>query len=409
VSQRTGILFLNSPERPGADTWVQNLIIRHLDRARFDVHVACSPGSPSKPSQSLEVLRAIPEVHLRATNFGPSLSGSTRREKVFALAQGGPMLASLAGLVAYIRRRGIRVIHSSDRPRDAIACVLLAKASGAKSVIHVHVKCDAWMGAAVRWAMRSADALIAISEHVARSFSAFGIQPQRSHVVLNAIEPEAWDPGLDGASVRKELHIPAEAPVVICVARLFHWKGQAELIEAFARVRSELPLSRLLIVGEEDKLAGADRPNFLAELQALTERHGLGGNVIFTGRRPDVARLMAASDVFAMPSFEEPFGLVYTEAMSMKRPVVALDNGGTPEVVDHGKSGLLCAPGDIAALASNIVTLLRDPALRSRMGEFGRQQVEARFRPRRMADDIGRVYATLTGSVSGTNVRGAKD
>jgi len=108
-----------------------------------------------------------------------------------------------------------------------------------------------------------------------------------------------------------------------------------------------------------------------------------------------VPRLLAASDVFAMPSFEEPFGLVYAEAMAMKRPVVALDNGGTPEVVDHGKSGLLSSPDDLPALAANLLTLLRDPALRARMGEYGRKQVELRFSPDRMARDMAAVYDRL--------------
>jgi glycosyltransferase involved in cell wall biosynthesis len=82
--------------------------------------------------------------------------------------------------------------------------------------------------------------------------------------------------------------------------------------------------------------------------------------------------------------------------MAMKRPVVALDNGGTPEVVEHGKSGLLSPPGDAEALAANLLALVRDPALRARMGEYGRQQVEQRFSPGRMAEDVGRVYDSLT-------------
>ena len=63
---------------------------------------------------------------------------------------------------------------------------------------------------------------------------------------------------------------------------------------------------------------------------------------------------MAAADVFAMPSVGEPFGLVYAEAMAMELPVVALDSGGAPEVVQHGITGLLSAPGDLDALADNL-------------------------------------------------------
>jgi glycosyltransferase involved in cell wall biosynthesis len=393
---RTGVLFLNSPFQPGADTWVHNLLIRSLDRARFSVEAAVTPGTEEAPSPSLQVLRSLPDVSVRPTNFGPSLTGSSPLQKLRSAAELVPAAASLGGLVAHIRRRGIRIIHASDRPRDAISCVLLAKASGARSVIHVHVKCDTWMSRPVRAAFRSADAVIAISRHVERSFDTFSIPPARRHVVLNAIEPRDWDPALDGRPVREELAIPEGAPVITCVARLFHWKGQDRLLRAFARVHRELPSAHLLIVGAEDSVAGSDRPHFLTELKGLAHELRLADHVHFTGKRQDVPRLLAATDVFAMPSFEEPFGLVYAEAMAMKRPVVALDNGGTPEVVDHGKSGLLSSPDDLEGLATNLLTLLRDPALRAHMGEYGRQQVERRFSPDRMARDMAAVYGSLT-------------
>jgi glycosyltransferase involved in cell wall biosynthesis len=83
--------------------------------------------------------------------------------------------------------------------------------------------------------------------------------------------------------------------------------------------------------------------------------------------------------------------------MAMKRPVVALNNGGTPEVVDHGKTGLLAPPGDIPALAQHLLTLIRDPGLRARMGEQGRREVESRFSAQRMARDVEQLYAGLLG------------
>jgi glycosyltransferase involved in cell wall biosynthesis len=104
---------------------------------------------------------------------------------------------------------------------------------------------------------------------------------------------------------------------------------------------------------------------------------------------------MAAADVFAMPSLGEPFGLVYLEAMAMRRPVVALDHGGTPEVVEHGRTGLLAAPGDVNGLAKHLLQLVRDPALRARMGDLGRRTVEERFTARRMASDMAGVYSEV--------------
>jgi glycosyltransferase involved in cell wall biosynthesis len=86
---------------------------------------------------------------------------------------------------------------------------------------------------------------------------------------------------------------------------------------------------------------------------------------------------------------------VFAEAMAMKRPVVALTNGGTPEVVEHGKCGLLSPPGDIDALAANLLRLLDDPALRSQFGEYGRSRVEQHFTPTRMASDFAEIYAHM--------------
>jgi glycosyltransferase involved in cell wall biosynthesis len=395
VTERTGVLFLNSPEVFGADTWVQALLMRYLDRARFDVHAACTAGSDAEPTESIQRLRAIPDVHVRPTNFGRSLSFQSNLDRVRAVTGMVSAVADQAALVRYIRQRGIRIIHSTDRLRDALPCLLLARASGAKAVIHIHIKCDTWMSRPVKFAMRNADALIGVSQHVARSTAVFGIPGEKAHAVLNAIEPHTWDPGLDPGSVRSALGIPQTAPMVICVARLFHWKGQAELIRALALVNKEFPETRLVIVGAEDKMSGSSRPNFMIELRALVDELKLEDRVLFTGKRADVPKLLAASDVFAMASFEEPFGLVYAEAMAMKRPVVGLTNGGTPEVVDHGKTGLLAPPGDIRALAEHLAALIRDPALRARMGEQGRREVEARFTAQRMARDVERVYAGL--------------
>jgi glycosyltransferase involved in cell wall biosynthesis len=393
-STKTGVLFLSSPERPGADTFIHSLLIAGLDRSRFDIHLACSGGSPGRRSPAFEMLSAIPNVHVRPSNFGPSLTGRSRFEKGAVLLREGPStLTDFVGLARYVREHRISVLHATDRPRDAVSCVLLGKLTGARSVVHLHVAYGDWMSRPVRWAFKNADALVAISQFVAGSLARNGYRPEKTHVVLNAIDPEAWDYRRDPGPVRREFGIGDSAPVIVCAARLFHWKGQADLLRAIAVVRQELPHIRVLIVGGEDRLAV--RANFLAELRELARELGLLDHVVFTGFRADMRALLAASDVFALPSFEEPFGLVFLEAMAMRKPVVALDNGGTPEVVEHGKSGLLSPPRDVPALAANLLTLLRDPGLRARMGEYGRSQVEARFTPDRMARDTEDVYAAL--------------
>ncbi len=302
-------------------------------------------------------------------------------------------VASFVGLARYVKRHRISVLHSTDRPRDAVACAVLGKLTGAKSIIHAHLKCADWMGRPQRWAMGQVDALMAISQFVARSLVENGYASEKTHVVLNAIDVSSWDYRLDPTPVRQSLGIPSGAPVIACAARLFRGKGQDELIRALPAVRAEFPDVRALIIGRDDRQVM--RTSFTEELKALAAQVGVADNVMFTGQRSDMPALMAASDVFALPSDEEPFGLVFLEAMAMKKPVVALDNGGTPEVVEHGRSGLLSPKGDLSALSANLLALLRDPALRSRLGEYGRRQVEARFTADRMAEDAARVYESL--------------
>jgi glycosyltransferase involved in cell wall biosynthesis len=299
----------------------------------------------------------------------------------------------MLGLAAYVRRERIQVLHATDRPRDALACVLLARLTGAKALIHVHVKFDQWMSRGQKWALGQADMLVGVSEFVAESLRAGGYDGARVRAVLNAIEPSDWNPDSSPAPGRASLGVSADAPLIVSVSRLFSWKGHAELLRALALVKRELPEVRLAIVG-------ADYPEGSGVTRALAQQAaelGLTENVIFTGQRRDVPALMAACDVFALPSFEEPFGLVYTEAMAMRKPVVALRNGGAPEVVSHGENGLLSPPKDDAALAANLLVLLRQPELRARFGAHGRKSVEERFSPARLARDFGALYTQLAG------------
>lgn len=392
--EKIRVLFLSSPTFTGADTWVHYLVLKSLDPNRVERHAAGQVPLPGVAAPAFEELRSIPGVRLRPTDFGPSFFQQSTGEKARNIARLVPAFGSLLGLSRYIRSEGIQIIHSTDRPRDAIACAALSALSGAKSVIHIHVKFDDWMGRGVRWAFGRADALIGVSKFVAESLVAGGYPRRRVHAVPNAIEPASWDPSLDPAPGRQSLGIEMGAPLIVSVSRLFYWKGHNELIRALAIVKRDCPAARLAIVG-------ADYPpgsGATTTLRATAAECGVADSVTFAGQRSDIAALLAASDVFALPSHEEPFGLVYAEAMAMKRPVVAIDKGGTPEVVRHGETGLLSPLGDLDALAANLVRLLKDPALRARMGEAGRRDVEARFTPSRLAADVENVYSRILAS-----------
>jgi hypothetical protein len=165
--KRTRVLFINSALQAGADTWIHLLLLRNLSQGQFELHAA---GQPGLPASAFDELRAVPGVALRPTNFGPSLWQRSNLQKVASLAGALPAAASLLGLAAYIRRHRIEILHSTDRPRDAIACVVLAALTGARALIHVHVNYGDWMSRGVTRALGRADAIIGVSNHTARTF-----------------------------------------------------------------------------------------------------------------------------------------------------------------------------------------------------------------------------------------------
>jgi glycosyltransferase involved in cell wall biosynthesis len=393
MQDKINILYLHSQNGFGADSAIHAHLMRYLDRDRFVVHVACSAGDGSGVPPALAKMMEIPDIRLRPTHFAPGFRQRSARTVLRGALAAASFPIDFVKLGAYVKRENIRIVHSTDRPRDAVYAVSLAKLTGAKSIVHVHVAWSDGYSAPAKWGVRNADAVFSISRFVTETVVATGTPRERIHTILNCVDASRWDPGIDGTGIRRELGIPSEAPLLASVSRLFGQKGQRELLQAVARVRTEIPNVRLLIVGAD--AVEVHGGSFTMELKTLAGELGIADSVIFTGERADIAQIMAACDVFSMPSLEEPFGLVFLEAMAMRRPVVAINDGGTPEVVEHGQSGLLAPPRDIDALARNIVTLLKDPEFRARLGAYGRARVLEYFNAQRMARDAGEAYEAV--------------
>jgi glycosyltransferase involved in cell wall biosynthesis len=116
-----------------------------------------------------------------------------------------------------------------------------------------------------------------------------------------------------------------------------------------------------------------------SELEASAEALGIRGNVVFTGFMQDVREMMSTCDIVLVPSSREGFGLAAVEAMALARPVIASAQGGLPEIVVPGETGLLVPPNDPQALADAVSELLAEPDLARQMGANGRARVEQHF------------------------------
>lgn len=192
------------------------------------------------------------------------------------------------------------------------------------------------------------------------------------------VDEQTFHPGSGGAAVRDRLGLK-DRPVVVCVSRLVPRKGQDTLIRAMPSILASVPDAVLLIVGGGP---------YDTSLRALARTTGVAASVRFTGPVPwpSLPAHYGAGDVFAMPCRTrrggldvEGLGIVYLEASATGLPVVAGDSGGAPDAVLDGETGWVVR-GGAPETADRVVTLLRDPELRHRMGERGRQWVEERWR-----------------------------
>jgi glycosyltransferase involved in cell wall biosynthesis len=193
--------------------------------------------------------------------------------------------------------------------------------------------------------------------------------------------------------VREALGFAESDLVVTTVGQASPVKGWDILVRAFDAVSRRFPQAHLLLVGR----TAAPEAAFVAELTDLVEKLGLDGKVHFAGERGDIARILKASDVFAFPSRSEGQGLALTEAMAARLPCVASAVGGIPELITHGRNGLLFPREDADQLSRHLTALLSDRSLRDRLGRRA-QQESTRFAMARYVDEIVDLYETLSGA-----------
>jgi glycosyltransferase involved in cell wall biosynthesis len=198
-------------------------------------------------------------------------------------------------------------------------------------------------------------------------------------------------------AMRRRLGVPVDAPVIGSIARLMQGKDQASLLEAFAIIRRSRANARLVIAGQSADVAPDGNGSYGEYLVRRVGELGLADSVTFTGLLPhdQMPELFATFDVFAHPCIEEPFGLVIVEAMARRRPVVAANAGGIPEIIRDGVDGVLVPRREPTALAHAITSLLDDPQRAARLVEGGGERVLSAFTPHAQAEAMTRVYRRI--------------
>jgi len=195
--------------------------------------------------------------------------------------------------------------------------------------------------------------VIAVSEWLAGRMYDEGLRPERVEVVSMGVDTDRFTVG-DRAAARAGLGLPGDVQVVLAVGGLTERKNPLGLVQAFARLRGDLPEARLVFVGD-GPLAGA--------IDAGARRLGVSDAVIRTGvlSNTAVTHWMTAADVVAQVSLVEPLGVAALEALASGRPVVGTSVGGLQEVVPHGVAGEIVSPRDPAAIAAALRRMIDTP------------------------------------------------
>jgi UDP-glucose:(heptosyl)LPS alpha-1,3-glucosyltransferase len=189
----------------------------------------------------------------------------------------------------------------------------------------------------------------------------FGVPEERLHVIYNAVDSEAFHPGLNThrADVRVRHHIGETSTVFLLVGSGFARKGVAAAISAIAQLP---PTTHLLVVGRDGQQSRYER---------LARRHGIADRVSFAGAQVDPKPYFGAADAFVLPTLYDPCPNAALEAMACALPVITSTKSGVAELLLERDAGLVCAADDTATLGAHMRALL-DPAMRAHFGRNGR-------------------------------------
>lgn len=228
------------------------------------------------------------------------------------------------------------------------------------------------------------DSVVAVSNAVADLMDR-GVLGTKLETIYNGVTFAA--PARTRAQVREELGLPDDRVVGIIVARIDDFKGHETLIAALGELKAAGQPLTLLVAG--DGARRADREQQAAQL-------GLGPEQVrFLGFRSDVPDLLAASDLFVLPSLTEGLPLSVLEAMSHGLPTVATAVGGIPELVIEGVHGRLVPVKDSAALAQALGTLVQSPDQRRAWGTAAQLRVQTEFSFDKMTQEYTQLYQRL--------------
>lgn len=230
------------------------------------------------------------------------------------------------------------------------------------------------------------DHVVTVSAFVGEYLASAGVPKEKITAVPTGIDLTRYQHTPDGGTLKSELGLLPETPLIGTVAILRKKKGHAEILDAVPRVLSKYPQARFVFAGD-----GAQTENLKKQIAEM----GLQDKVFMLGLRRDVMNILQSLDIFVLPTHQEALGTAFIEASAMGLPCIGTNVDGVPEVVKGGETGLLVPAQNSEAIAAAILALLDDPAKRRAMGAAASERVRQIFSRQAMAAGMERVYRKL--------------
>jgi len=303
-------------------------------------------------------------------------------------------LALASKMVEVVQTHGVEVIHAHYAVPHAVTAVLAREMAdnGVKVLTTLHgtdvtlVGQDQSYLPATRFGIQRSDGVTAVSSHLRAETRAVFCAECDIEVIYNFVDSDRFVPR-PCAETRSHF-AQADEKVLVHVSNFRPVKRTQDVIRVFAAVAREIP-SRLLLVGEGPELPGAE---------ALAEELGVRDRVCVLGQRSEIERILPCGDLLLLPSETESFGLAALEAMACGVPPLASDVGGLPEVIENGKSGILCPPGEVGEMAARALDLLQDATAHKNMAVAARARAVERFDRSTIVSAYENAYRRLLGS-----------
>jgi glycosyltransferase involved in cell wall biosynthesis len=324
------------------------------------------------------------DVHALDLGWRPRVVGGWLERGRRLSAVLGRLVISFPRLLRIARAHRPDVVYSSQQKWDARVASLVAAVLRRPYVMHLHYIPGPWLGRHTMRRLRRGR-VVCVSNFIRDLAIAAGAAPDRVVAVLNPVGAFSQSAMERRSATRDALGVAGDEIAIGFIGRLSPWKGQRETVQAFARL-GDGRRARLILVGDGE---------IRDELGELATTLGVADRTTFTGLRNDIPELLAAFDVFAHPSYDDPCPLAVLEAQAAGLPVVAFAEGGIREIVADGTTGLLAPDRDVDELAERLARLVDDAELRARMGTAARERATTVFDPARAGNEFARAIEAL--------------